>query len=53
MIEISVIAPLFNEEESVELLYQKIKEAVAPLGRGIGIINHLFDLAEKYLTRNS
>ena len=28
LIELSIIVPLFNEEESVDLLYQKIKRAV-------------------------
>jgi len=38
MVEISVITPLYNEEESVELLYQKIKGAVEPIGRPFEII---------------
>jgi len=36
--DISIIAPLYNEEESVELLYNKIKEAVAPTQKEYEII---------------
>lgn len=37
-IEISIIAPLYNEEDSVELLYQKIKEAAVKTGKAYEII---------------
>ena len=37
-IEISIIAPLYNEEDSVELLYQKIKEAAVKTGKVYEII---------------
>ena len=37
-IEISIIAPLYNEEDSVELLYQKIKEAAVKTGKMYEII---------------
>jgi len=37
-IEISIIAPLYNEEDSVELLYQKIKEAAIKTGKKFEII---------------
>ena len=37
-IEISIIAPLYNEEASVELLYNKIKEAAIKTGKVFEII---------------
>lgn len=37
-VEISIIAPLFNEEETVELLYHKIREAVLKTGKTYEII---------------
>ena len=37
-IEISIIAPLYNEEDSVELLYKKIKEAALKTGKVFEII---------------
>lgn len=37
-IEISIIAPLYNEEDSVGLLYQKIKEAAIKTGKVFEII---------------
>jgi len=37
-IDLSIIAPLYNEEDSVELLYQKIKEAVLKTGKVFEII---------------
>jgi len=37
-IEISIIAPLYNEEDSVELLYHKIKEAALKTGKVFEII---------------
>ncbi len=37
-IEISIIAPLYNEEESVGVLYQKIKEAALKTGKVFEII---------------
>jgi glycosyltransferase involved in cell wall biosynthesis len=37
-VEISVIAPLFNEEDSVELLYRKIKKAAVKTGKRFEII---------------
>ncbi len=37
-IELSIIAPLYNEEESVDLLYKKIKEAAIGTGKLYEII---------------
>jgi glycosyltransferase involved in cell wall biosynthesis len=37
-VEVSVVVPLYNEEESVQLLYERITEAVAPMGRGYEIL---------------
>ena len=37
-VEISIIAPLYNEEDSVVLLYQKIKEAAIKTGKIYEII---------------
>ncbi len=37
-IEISIIAPLYNEEDSVELLYKKIKKAALKTGKIFEII---------------
>jgi len=37
-IELSIIAPLFNEEESVGLLYKKIKEAADSINKSYEII---------------
>ncbi len=37
-IDISVIAPLYNEEGSVALLYERIVDAITPLGRSYEII---------------
>lgn len=37
-IELSIVIPLFNEEECVEPLYAQLKEALEPLGRSYEII---------------
>jgi glycosyltransferase involved in cell wall biosynthesis len=37
-VEVSVVVPLYNEEESVQLLYERITEAVAPMGRPYEIL---------------
>ena len=37
-IELSIIAPLYNEEESVGLLYEKIKEAADSINKYYEII---------------
>ncbi len=37
-IELSIVAPLFNEEESVELLYQKIQDAAEEANKNYEII---------------
>jgi hypothetical protein len=34
-IDLSVVVPLYNEEESVQPLYERITEAVAPMGRAL------------------
>jgi len=36
--DFSVVVPLYNEEESVQLLYERITEAVAPMGRAYEIL---------------
>ncbi|MCV6585586.1 MAG: glycosyltransferase family 2 protein [Marinibacterium sp.] len=38
MVDLSVVIPILNEEESVYLLYQKILESLMPLGRPFEII---------------
>jgi len=37
-LDLSVTAPLFNEEDSVEMLYCAIRDAIAPLGKTYEII---------------
>jgi len=37
-VEISVVVPLYNEEDSVTPLYERITEAVAPIGRAYEIL---------------
>lgn len=37
-IELSIVIPLFNEEESVEPLYAQLKEVLEPLGRSYEVI---------------
>lgn len=37
-IDVSVVVPLYNEEESVQLLYERITEAVAPMGKHYEIL---------------
>lgn len=37
-IEISVIVPIFNEEESIPLMHQRIAEAVEPMGQSFEIV---------------
>ena len=37
-IEISVIVPIFNEEESIPLMHERIVEAVSPMGRSFEIV---------------
>jgi glycosyltransferase involved in cell wall biosynthesis len=37
-VDVSVVVPLYNEEESVQLLYERITEAVAPMGRPYEIL---------------
>ena len=32
---LSVVIPLYNEEENIQLLYEKLKEALDPLDTGI------------------
>src|SRR5205823_9087663 len=36
--DISVVVPIFNEEENVGLLHQRLTEALAALGRPYGIV---------------
>ena len=37
-IELSIIVPLFNESESIDLLYKKIKEASLETGKNFEVI---------------
>jgi glycosyltransferase involved in cell wall biosynthesis len=37
-VEVSIVVPLYNEEESVQLLYERITDAVAPMGRPYEIL---------------
>ena len=38
LVEVSIVVPLYNEEESVALLYQRITEAVSGMGRAYEIL---------------
>ena len=37
-VDVSIVVPLYNEEESVQLLYERITGAVAPMGRAYEIL---------------
>jgi glycosyltransferase involved in cell wall biosynthesis len=37
-VEVSIVVPLYNEEESVQLLYERITDALAPMGRPYEIL---------------
>jgi glycosyltransferase involved in cell wall biosynthesis len=37
-VDVSIVVPLYNEEESVKPLYERITEAVAPMGRPYEIL---------------
>ena len=37
-VDVSVVVPLYNEEESVQLLYERITEALTPMGRPYEIL---------------
>ena len=37
-LEVSIVVPLYNEEDSVQPLYERITEAVAPMGRPYEIL---------------
>ena len=59
-IDISVVIPLLNEEESLELLYQQLADVLSPLGRSYEIIfvddgsrDHSFQLLKQLHERDA